>query len=137
MIVADTNIICYLLLAGERTSEAVKALEEDSVWVVPYLWQSELCNVLTGYVRKKLLSRQDARNNLEHAQNLFQGKEFSVSPNHVLELTVTSTCTPYDCEFVALAQDLGVKLVTTDKQILAQFPESALALDKFVGKQPY
>ena len=133
MIVADTNIISYLVITGERTSEAHKALEKDPIWVVPYLWRSEFCNVLTGYVRKKLLSWQDAINNLEHAQRLLQGKEYSVPPNRILELAVASTCTAYDCEFVALAQDFGVKLVTVDKQILAQFPETALALDKFVG----
>jgi predicted nucleic acid-binding protein len=133
MIVVDTNIICYLIVAGERTSEAHKALEKDPIWVVPYLWRSEFCNVLTGYVRKKLLSWQDAQNNLEHAQRLLQGNEYSVSPNRVLELAVTSTCTAYDCEFVALAQDFGVRLVTVDKQILVQFSETALALDIFVG----
>lgn len=133
MIVADTNIICYLVVAGERTSEAHKALEKDPIWVVPYLWRSEFCNVLTGYVRKKLLSWYDAQNNLEHAQHLLRGKEYSVPPKRVLELAVTSTCTAYDCEFVALAQDLGVKLVTVDKQILVQFPETAIELGKFTG----
>jgi predicted nucleic acid-binding protein len=133
MIVADTNVISYLLLAGERTSEALKALEKDPIWVAPYLWRSEFCNVLAGYVRKNLLTRQVAQNNLEHALYLLRGKEYSISPKRVLELAVTSTCTAYDCEFVALAQDLDLKLVTLDKQILAQFPGTALALDKFVG----
>ncbi len=30
-----------------------------------------------------------------------------------------------DCEFVVLAQDLDVPLVTTDKKALAAFPETA------------
>ena len=133
MIVVDTNIICYLIVAGERTSEAHKALEKDPIWVVPYLWRSEFCNVLTGYVRKKILSWQDAQNNLDHAQHLLLGKEYSVSPNRILELALNSDCTAYDCEFVTLAQDLSVKLVTVDKQILTQFPETAVELGKFVG----
>ncbi|MGB8212468.1 MAG: type II toxin-antitoxin system VapC family toxin [Anaerolineales bacterium] len=131
MIVADTNIIINLLLAGERTSEALAALEKDPVWAVPYLWRSEFCTVLTGYVRKKLLSWQEAQAILEHAQRLLRGKEYSVTPSHALELAVTSTCTTYDCEFVALAQDLGIKLVTMDKQILTQFPGATIALDKY------
>jgi len=133
MIVVDTNIISHLLVMSEQTSDAIKALEKDPIWFVPYLWRSEFCNVLTGCVRKKLLSRQDAKNILEHARQLLRGNEYSVSPSRVLELAVTSTCTAHDCEFIVLAQDLGVKLVTEDKQILAQFPEIALALDKFVG----
>jgi predicted nucleic acid-binding protein len=67
------------------------------------------------------------------ALRVMEGSEIPASFMHVLELTALSTCTAYDCEFVALAQDLGVKLVTLDKQILAQFPETAIALDKFVG----
>jgi predicted nucleic acid-binding protein len=133
MIVVDTNIICYLLVTGKRTPEAHKALEKDPFWVVPHLWRSEFCNVLTGYVRKNLLSWQDAINNLEHARRLLQGKEYYVSPNRILELAVNSTCTAYDCEFVALARDLGLTLVTVDRQILAQFPGTALALEEFVG----
>ena len=50
----------------------------------------------------------------------------------MLELTLASSCTAYDCEFVALAKELGVKLVTSDRQILAQFPETAIAPGQFV-----
>ena len=38
----------------------------------------------------------------------------------------------YDCEFVALAQDLGVSLVTVDKQILEQFSYVAVSPDKYL-----
>jgi predicted nucleic acid-binding protein len=132
MIVVDTNIVSYLVILGERTPEALRALDKDPAWAVPYLWQSEFCNVLVGYVRKQLLTMQDAQNDLEHVQHLLQGKEYSVSPRRVLELAVTSTCTAYDCEFVALAQDLDVKFVTADKQILTQFPETSIELARFV-----
>jgi len=134
MIVADTNIISYLLLTGEQTMQAQKALEKDPLWAAPYLWRSEFCNVLTGYVRKQLLSNQEARNYLEHAQTLLRGKEYSVIAGQVLELAIASSCTAYDCEFVALAQDLGVALVTVDKKILANFPHIAVDLGQFIGE---
>ena len=44
-----------------------------------------------------------------------------------------STCSAYDCEYVALAEDLKTKLVTTDKQILRDFPEWAVSLREFAG----
>ena len=58
--------------------------------------------------------------------------EYEVTSYHVLELVKQSTCTAYDCEFVALAQELGVPLVTTDRQILDQFPHTALSLETFL-----
>jgi predicted nucleic acid-binding protein len=52
-----------------------------------------------------------------------------------LELATRSKSSSYDCEYVALAQDLGVKLVTTDKQILREFPKTAVSLEKFAKKK--
>jgi predicted nucleic acid-binding protein len=50
-----------------------------------------------------------------------------------LELVNSSHCSAYDCEFVALAQDLKTRLVTLDKKILNNFPEVAVSIDEFVG----
>jgi predicted nucleic acid-binding protein len=70
---------------------------------------------------------------MDQAIDLMRHREFDVSSLQVLELAAASTCSAYDCEFVALAQDLGVPLVTVDRQILDQFPQIAVSLDSFVG----
>jgi predicted nucleic acid-binding protein len=88
---------------------------------------------MTMYVRKQILSWNTARNNLNHALRLLHGKEYAVPPQRLLELAASSNCTVYDCEFVALALDLGIKLLTVDRQILTQFPETAVELSEFAG----
>jgi len=134
VIVVDANILAYLLITGERSVEAERALEKDPVWTAPILWRSELRNVLSLYMRKKGLTIEKALRIIEKADDLLQGREYGMTSRPVLELVVSSSCTAYDCEFVALAQDLGVPLLTVDKRILNQFPQTAIALDEFVGK---
>lgn len=43
-------------------------------------------------------------------------------------IVVDSNCSAYDCEFVALAMALGVKLMTMDAKLLKAFPTLAVPL---------
>lgn len=55
MIVADTNLITYLLLPTPMTAAAETLYRDDPEWAAPLLWRSELRNVLALYLRKGLL----------------------------------------------------------------------------------
>jgi len=132
MIVVDTNIIVPLHMTSESTVQVLEILKKDAFWCSAPLWRSEFLNVLTGCMRRKSITLDQARRIMESALVTMAGSEIPVSPWHVLELTQASNCTAYDCEFVALAKELGVKLVTMDKQILVQFPETAISPDKFL-----
>ncbi len=133
MIVVDTNVIVYLYLSNERSEQAEHLLKKDSEWSAPLLWRSELRNVLALYIRKEILSVKEAQQVMEEAIVLMDGKEYEVVSFQVLELVSKSTCSAYDCEFVTLAQDLGVKLVTVDKKILREFPKIAVSLNEYVS----
>lgn len=135
MIVVDTNVIVYLYLNNERSEQAERLLEKDSEWVAPSLWRSEFRNVLALYIRKEILSVKEAQEIMEEAIVLMDGQEYKVVSFQILELVSTSTCSAYDCEFVALAQELGVRLVTVDKKILREFPNIAVSLNKYIGLQ--
>ncbi len=132
MIVVDTNVIGYLYLSSVYSEQAERALLKDAEWVAPLLWRSELRNVLALYMRKGWLSLEDAVRIMDEAVLLMAGREYAVDSVQVLELVEEGTCSAYDCEFVALARDLGVPLVTVDKQILRDFPREAVSLEAFV-----
>lgn len=134
MIVVDTNIIGYLYLSSDRSEQAEKALLKDAQWVAPILWRSEFRNVLAMYIRRNILSLEDAIRIMGEATLLMQGGEYETVSLQVLQLVKESTCSAYDCEFVALARDLNVLLVTVDKQLLKQFPNESISLDEFVGR---
>lgn len=133
MIVADTNLLIYLYVKGERTEDSEAVLRRDATWTVPLLWRSEFRNALIGLVRMELVPLDKAVSIVDEAERWLTGREFSVISRHVLTLADRSGCSAYDCEFVALAQDLGVPLVTTDRQILRAFPGLAVSPQTFSG----
>ena len=55
MIVVDTNVICYLLMPGERTAAAERLYRADPEWIAPRLWLDELLNVLATSERQAFL----------------------------------------------------------------------------------
>ena len=61
MIVADTNLVAYLLIEGEQTAHARAVWREDPAWKVPSLWRSELLNVLATSHRAGALTADEAR----------------------------------------------------------------------------
>ena len=74
------------------------------------------------------LPLEEALDAIADTEEQMYGRERFVDPEHIMRLVTSSSCTAYDCEFVALAQELRVPLVTTDKQILRDFPRVAHAL---------
>jgi predicted nucleic acid-binding protein len=114
VIVVDTNVIAFFLIEGDRTGQAEAVFKSDTDWVAPYLWRSELRNVLAFYVRKRRIHLDDGIALMREAEFLMHGKEFEVESARVLELAESSKCSAYDCEYVALAERFGAKLVTSD-----------------------
>ena len=131
MIVVDTNVIAYLILVGTHTMKARKAYHRDPDWAAPILWQSEFCNVLAQYMHRDQMSIPQALEFMDEAETLIQGREYKVSIQRVLGLTANSRCSAYDCEFLVLAEDLGLPLVTSDSKVLKEFPARAVALSDF------
>ncbi len=132
MIVVDTNIIAYLWIPGDFTVQAEKALRKDADWCAPLLWRSEFRNIIAGFLRSKKLSSETASQMLEGAESHMKEREFAVAFHQILNLVLSSTCSAYDCEFVALAENIRIPLVTTDRQILRDFPAIAVPLEKYI-----
>jgi predicted nucleic acid-binding protein len=128
VIVVDTNIIAYLYISGDFSSNAEKLLDIDSQWCAPRLWRSELRNVLALYLRRELLSIGDTIFILRQAEELLGQNEYEVSSTLIMNLVKDSSCSAYDCEFVALAKHLNTPLITSDKKILREFPDFTVSL---------
>ena len=109
-------------------------MAKDPDWIAPLLWRSEFRNALAGMIRQKLIRMELANEIIEKAEWHFVNREFAVSSRAVLNLVARSGCSAYDCEFVALAEEQRVPLVTVDRQVLRDFPRSAISLEKFLRR---
>ncbi len=128
MIVVDTNVLAYLYLPGKQSAAAEALLLKDPEWAVPRLWRSEFRNVLATYMRGQLLTFDDAVRIHRNAESLVADGEYDVGAVDVLRLAKDSGCSAYDCEFVALAEHLDVKLVSADAKLRKAFPKRTLNL---------
>jgi predicted nucleic acid-binding protein len=132
VIVADTNLIAYLLIRGQHTGEAEAVYRKDPQWSAPVLWRSEFRNVLVFYLQRGLIGIGEAFDTMEQAERLMRGQEFEVESSRVLRLAAgAAACSAYDCDFVGLAQDLGVPLVTSDSALIARFKPTVVSMRAF------
>lgn len=133
MIVADANLLVYFYVHGEGTAEAEAVLTRDPVWLAPVLWRSEFRNAMTNLARSGIIDLDEAIRVSGTAELWMLGREYGVESSAVLRLARRSGCSAYDCEYVSLAQHVGAKLVTTDRQVLAAFPETAISPGDFTA----
>jgi predicted nucleic acid-binding protein len=139
MIVVDAMVLNYALIDHPDFSEKVERLREtDASWCGPPLWRSEQRNVLMKYVRADNPSIPRTDIDLEAAKAYMRTTELwmrtiDVDSESVLALADASGCSAYDGEYVALAEDLDVPLVTYDRRLQAAFPDRAFTPTEFAA----
>lgn len=131
MIVVDANVILYLHVEGELTVQARRVYRKDPNWIAPRLWRSEFRNAIALYVRRRVLTLEKALDTMHRAEEAMEAREFDLSSPSVLKLASDSGCSAYDCEYVSLAQDSGVPLVTSDREVLSKFRLIAVSMETF------
>lgn len=132
MIVVDTNVIAYLLIAGEKTELAQQAYDKDHVWIVPLLWQHEFLNVLASFVQYGGGSIEDATEIWQQATALFITREHELDMEQALYLAHEHGVSAYDAQFASTALELELPLISEDRRLLHAFPTLARSLHAFI-----
>ena len=131
MIVADVNLVAYLLIDGPHTPFARGALNRDPAWIAPAHWRAEFVNVLATNVRGRVFTIEQAMRKLETADLLVTSSPQILEDREVIELSVQSRVATYDCGFVWLARRMGLRVVTQDGGILTNFRDVAVSIKDF------
>lgn len=132
MIVADTNLVAYLLIDGTRTAAAKAVWEKDPRWVLPTIWRSEFLNVLTTAARADVLTLKQAHETWEIALSMFGQSEVDPSGDDILDRAAECNVSAYDAQFAVAASDLGVPLVTANRHLLDACRDCAVSPERFV-----
>jgi len=132
VIVADTNLVAYLLIEGTRTTAAKAVWEKDPQWMLPTIWRSEFLDVLTTAVRADVLTLAQAHDTWQVALTIFGGSEVEPEGDDVLDQAAEYSLSAYDAQFVVAAADLDVPLVTSDRRLLAACADLAVSPEAFV-----
>lgn len=133
MIVADTNLISYLLIEGDYTDLARAVWVRDPEWAMPPLWRSEFLNVLVIANRAGVLDADHASLLWRRSNIFLNATELEPDGEKVLEIAIENGLSAYDAQFVAVAAELNVPLVTADKRILARCGDRAVSLQEFTS----
>jgi predicted nucleic acid-binding protein len=115
VIVVDTNVITSIFFRTEERKVALSVLEQDRDWRVPPLWRSEFLSACRHGIRAAGMSRAGCAQAFDQAVALFGLAEVQPDPNRVLAaVALVPALSSYDAEFLAVAQQLGCRVVTQD-----------------------
>jgi len=134
MIVADCNLIAYLLLEGPRTRTAEAVFLRDPAWAAPLLWRSELRNVLATQMRVNHLPLAEALLKMTEAETVIGSLQFPVSSDEVLEECARSGVSAYDAEYLVVARKLQIPLLTHDQRLLSAGTRVAWTPEAFLAR---
>lgn len=132
MIVVDSNIIAARNLTSALTPKAERVEEKDPVWIVPVLWRYEFQNILATSIKVKQITPDHAWDVWQRVSDILLENESDPSPAKVIDLVAQHGITAYDGQFIALAMEMGVPLVTQDRELQGKFPRVAVSMDDFL-----
>jgi predicted nucleic acid-binding protein len=122
MLLVDTNIIAPLYVRSARSHAVAELFAHDPVWRTEPLALIELSNVLINYERARYITAATARDCLNRAAAFLQPHLFRVSHQAALDAALRYGTTAYDARFLALADQLGSRLVTENARLRAAAP---------------
>ena len=133
MIVADTNLVVYATVSSDRSDIAAEVYRRDPLWVAPPFWSVEYRSALVQNVRHERIPRGDAEASWREAVEMVSSTPVPRPPLAAFSLALDRGLSAYDAEFVALAEALGVPLVTSDRGVLRACPGVAVTPEAFVA----
>ena len=128
MIVVDATVVAGFLFSADQFHAQADAVRgKDADWHCPELVFSEVRSVGMKHHQKGDTLDATICNLTAATVSVYRMHSHSV-----LQAAEEGSVCVYDAEYVALARQLQVKLVTTDEKILEQFPAISVSPSDFL-----
>ncbi|MFF5625732.1 type II toxin-antitoxin system VapC family toxin [Microbacterium sp. NPDC012755] len=116
MIVVDASAVVDVIIDGTAHGAAVRtAMSLDADWVMPAHGPSEAASALRGLWLARRSSDGDFRAQLTQLAR-FEMRLLPIAPLLPRIGELAANATVYDAAYLALAEELGVPLLTTDRK---------------------
>lgn len=132
MIVIDANILIYALIECDNSRLIPQLREKDADWRTTELCRHEILNVLTTYQRRGVLSLAQCRELLSYANQFLAQAQCEVNFAASLDTAAKHGISGYDAQYVALATNLSIPLISEDRKVRQAVPEIVMSMQQFV-----
>jgi predicted nucleic acid-binding protein len=132
VIVVDANIVVGSVVDSDVSSKARRVASRDRAWILPPLWLYETTSSITTLVRAGALTAELARTALADARQLASDREVPVDQVDVLRVAIRFGISAYDAQYIALAEQYGVRCVTNDRELARRAPMLAVLMSEYL-----
>lgn len=132
MIVADVNVFLHSVVESEHGDAARRVFDADPDWIAPALLRVEFLNVLATWNRRGIMSAINCQKTWHQAVKLIPDNLVEPDLNLALNLSLNHQITAYDAQYVHVAIDHNLPLVTEDRELLRKFPQTAISMADFL-----
>jgi len=123
-VVADCSACGGWYIQDESSKAAENLLErilkEEIQLVVPDLWWYESLNLLRSATARRRISEQASRRAFFHMEEIpiETIRVDRIGRARILDIAQRNTLSAYDATYLALAESMGIPLITNDRQLL-------------------
>jgi predicted nucleic acid-binding protein len=122
MIVADASVVTFLFLEGELSGIAREIFMIDSEWITPPILNHEMLNIFAavGSVEGNVQGMEEL---WREARVVLGARQQIPDPQRSLRLAIETGISGYQAQYLALAHQLRLPLLTTDLLLLDLLPK--------------
>ena len=121
MIVADASVVTFLFLEGELSGIARELFTFDSEWITPPILNHEMLNIFAA-VGSADGNVQGMEELWKEARGVLGSRQQIPDPQQSLRLAIELGISGYQAQYIALAGQHRLPLLTTDALLLELLP---------------